>query len=182
MNGLYLDDVLRTLTQSRRSALIAALTAGLFGRSTVEAKKKRKRKHKKQTKVQPPTPNEFGCLEVGDACVSEDDCCSGVCDGKTCRAHDVGTCGQGQSDVCAIQNPDDAVCVREGLPGLCFRTTAGSDICMNRFLCAPCQRDADCLALGFPQGSACVPLTGDLACDDLCQGETSRTACVFAMF
>lgn len=126
---------------------------------------KKKRKHKKRKKK--ATPNAFGCLEVGDPCQSEDQCCSGICEGKkgkrTCRAHDTGTCKQdGQLVPCNNRTTCG-----------CLHTTAGSDICSELFVpggsaCAACQRDADCLALGFPPGSACglspIPCESGMAC------------------
>lgn len=155
---------------SRRDVLRGLAGAGLgLGIARLpdlaEAKKKRKRKHKKKEKK--VRPNEFGCFEVGDPCRSEADCCSGICEGKkgklTCRAHDTGTCKQdGQLVPCNNRTTCG-----------CLHTTAGSDICSELFVpggsaCAACQRDADCLALGFPPGSACglspIPCESGMAC------------------
>jgi hypothetical protein len=66
--------------------------------------------------------------------------------------------------------------VCNGNKGICFRTTAGSNVCINNFDCADCQRDVDCAALGYPSGAACVPVGGDLACAGLCE---TGMACVF---
>jgi hypothetical protein len=90
------DDLLRALSQPRRSFLagVVAIAAGWRGGRDASAKKKRKRKHRKKRR-RTATPNEFGCLEVGDPCKSSDQCCSGICDGKkdnkSCRAHGGGT-------------------------------------------------------------------------------------------
>jgi hypothetical protein len=123
-----------------------AAATGFLAKPGADAKKKRKHK-KRKPKAQ---PNEFGCLEVGDPCKSDEQCCSGVCEGKKCRAHDTGTCKQdGQLAPCNNRTNCG-----------CFTTTAGSDICAELFPpsdCAACQRDADCEALGFPLGSACAP-------------------------
>lgn len=169
MDGSHFDDLLRSLTRPRRSLLggSLALATGWLGVSAIDAKKKRKHKKRKAKKAK---PNEFGCLELGDPCQSEDQCCSGICEGKkgkkTCRAHDTGTCDQTAVGYCEAENPNLTVC--NGGNCLCFATTAGSNVCTNNVTCTDCKRDADCLALGFPRGSACAPVGGDLACDVLC--------------
>jgi hypothetical protein len=152
------EDLTRSLSgvPSRRN-LLGGLVAGVLGLGATPfsdlaaAKKKRKRK-KKEKKAK---PNAFGCLEVGDPCQSEEQCCSGICDGKKgknqCRAHDTGTCNQ--------EGPILVPCNNQSNCG-CFGTTASSFVCAELFPpseCAACQRDADCLALGFPPGSACAP-------------------------
>lgn len=177
MDGSHFDDLTRSFTESRRAIFGGALTlaVGWLGVTGVEAKKKRKRKRKNHKKVQPPTPNEFGCLEVGDLCTSEDDCCSGVCEGskgkKTCRSHGTGTCYQDQVGYC-LAEPDDAFIIcNNSFNCFCYTTTAGSNFCgQGRSLndedprCADCQTDADCLSLGYPAGSACAPVaTGNCA-------------------
>jgi hypothetical protein len=153
---------------SRRHLMrgLASLGLGLgMARLIDNAEAKKKHKHRHKNRKPKATPNEFGCLEVGDRCTSEDDCCSRVCEGKkgkrTCQAHDAGTCKQdGQLVPC--NNRTDCGC---------FRTTAGSDICSELFgpsECADCQRDADCEALGFPPGTACglspIPCESGMAC------------------
>jgi hypothetical protein len=131
---------------------------------SAEAKKKGKKKPRKGR------PNAFGCLEVGDPCRNAAQCCSGICKGKKgvrrCRAHDTGTCKQ-DGVLAPCNNRTNCGC---------FRTTAGSDICAELFPpsdCAECQRDADCLDLGFPAGSACGPgpCEGGMACYVPCGAE-----------
>lgn len=153
MDSTRFDALVQALVESRRSLLAGGLTFGLgqIGVSPIEAKS-RKRKRKKKPKR--ASPNTYGCLDVGDPCQTPDECCSGVCDGskgkRTCRAHDTGTCKQdGQLAPCNNRTNCG-----------CFRTTGGYDMCSELFPpsdCADCRRDADCEALGFPQGSACVP-------------------------
>lgn len=153
MDSIRFDALVQSLAESRRSLLAGtlALGAGWVGISTIEAKSK-KRKRKKKPKQ--ASANEYGCLDVGDPCQSADQCCSGICDGKkgqrTCLAHDTGTCKQdGQLVPCNNRTNCG-----------CFTTTGGSDVCAELFPpseCANCRRDTDCEALGFPQGSACIP-------------------------
>ncbi len=182
------DAVTRTISSlpSRRDLLRGLAGAGLglgIARlpELVEAKKKRK----KRKKVKKPQPNQFGCLEVGDACSSEADCCSGICEGtrkKTCQSHGTGTCPQDRAGIC-LSTADDVPFLKCNNGGACFcyTTTAGSSFCGDRgpvlgdaASCADCQTDADCDALGFPEGSACAPVgTG------YCAGEcASGMACL----
>lgn len=144
---------MQSFGDSRRSLLAGglALAAERIAGSVGEAKRRRRKRKKKPKKA---SPNEFGCLSVNAACTSAEECCSGVCEGKkgkrSCRAHDTGTCKQdGQLVPCNNRTNCG-----------CFVTTGGSDICAELFppsACAECRRDPDCEALGFPQGSACIP-------------------------
>jgi hypothetical protein len=179
MNELHFDDMLRTLTRSRRSLAAGAVAAiaGLLIAPGSDAKKKRKRKHKKRKpKAQ---PNEFGCFEVGDPCTSEADCCSGVCEGKKCRAHGTDVCGQDEPGVCTAPF-DDIPSLGCGTNCFCYRTTAGSNFCSSgvwtgdQWNCTDCKTDADCLALGFPAGSACAQV-GRGICSGWCD---SGMACL----
>lgn len=172
MDGSRFDQFSRALTGSRRSVLggTLALAAGWLGASRVEAKKKHKKRKPKAK------PNEFGCLEVGDACKSTDQCCSGVCGGKKgkkqCRAHDTGTCRQDGFGICSGDSGTPFACNNSGFC-VCFHTTAGSNFCAELDnggleICADCQKDADCQALGFPSGSACIPLS-EGGCAGMCE-------------
>jgi hypothetical protein len=179
MEGMHFDDLLRSLTQSRRSLAAGALAtvAGLLVGPGVNTRSKRKKRKPKK-----PKPNAFGCLEVGDPCKRAGQCCSGICQGrkgkKRCQAHGVGTCAQDGPDFCsALEVPfcnenDPPTCV-------CARTTANSNFCGTPFpptACADCQTDGDCEALGFPPGSACVPWRSGTC--DLCQtGMTCMAPC-----
>lgn len=141
----------------------------------VEARKKRKRRKKK---ANPPQPNAFGCLSVGVACSSEAECCSGICAGakkKTCQAHGTANCPQNHVGIC-LATTDEIPVLKCGNNDLCFcyTTTAGSNFCGDRGprlndmrACADCQKDADCVALGFPVGSACAPV-GNGYCSGRC--------------
>jgi hypothetical protein len=167
------DAVTRSLSgfPSRRDLLRGLAGAGLglgIARlpDLVDAKKKRKKRKKKAKK---PQPNAYGCLEIGDACGSEADCCSGICEGtkkKTSRAHGTGTCPQDSVGIC-LATADETPVLKCGNSDVCFcyTTTAGSNFCGHlgprigdQAACADCQTDADCAALGFPAGSACAPV------------------------
>ena len=144
----------------------------------MEAKKKRKRKKHRKRKPQ-AKPNSFGCLEVNDPCTSEADCCSGICEGKKCRAHGTDICRQDRPGVCTA-DPADVPSLGCGANCYCFRTTAGSNFCApvvrtsGQEDCTTCQQDADCLALGYPPGSACAPV-GRGNCTGFC---SSGMACL----
>lgn len=170
MDAPRFDALVQSLAGSRRLLLAGGLTlaAGPIGDSLIEAKnKKRKRKNKKK-KPKKATPNEFGCLEVNASCTSPEECCSSVCDGKLCRAHNPGSCDQNlEKETCLASSPADIVELRcDNDPNCgCYRTTAGSRYC-SAFLaneddprCADCKTDADCVALGFPPEAACAPVS-----------------------
>jgi hypothetical protein len=153
-----------TSVPSRRDVLRGLVGAGLglvAARlpDTAEAKKKRKQRPKKSK------PNQYGCLSVGAACKNAELCCSGICEGKKgkrkCRAHGAGTCDQTQRGACTAADPAATACNdTEGCN--CLETTAGSTFCGPSggpgIACAGCLNDADCERLGFPPGSACIPL------------------------
>jgi hypothetical protein len=158
------DHLARSLTGSRRSLLagVLAVAIGWLGAPGVKAKKKPKTK---------PKPNRYGCLDVGDPCKRDGQCCSGICKGKPgkkrCRAHDTGTCPQRRPGLCDPHQPTVTPCNNETC--VCLRTTADSNFCANAnsVNCADCKKDADCLAEGFPKGTACVPMTGG-ECTNFC--------------
>jgi hypothetical protein len=82
----------------RRSLLAAAVATAVFRMGVVGADARKRRKPRKR-KQRAAAPNAFGCIDVGDLCQNDGQCCSGICDGKkgkrTCRAHDAGTCTAG---------------------------------------------------------------------------------------
>src|SRR5687767_12317879 len=106
MDGHQFDDMLRALSESRRSLLGAALAAagGLAGFTTIDAKKKKKKKCAKKCKdgcctgkngkcVKPAQQNatqcgtggeicrRTGCGGGGDTCATT---CEGCCAGNAC--------------------------------------------------------------------------------------------------
>ena len=162
MDGSQFDDAVRALIASRRALVSGALAIAMARLGVVQTGAKKKRKRKKKAKK--PKPNEYGCLEVGAPCKSEADCCSGICEGgkgkKRCQGHGAGTCSQEAPGFC--QEGPSAIC-DNSTTCVCARTTAGSNFCGTLAVpssgCADCQTDADCEALGFPPGSACVPFS-----------------------
>lgn len=172
MDGVRFDSVLRDLAASRRMYLggMLALAGGWRLSAAGEAKKKRKKR-----KPRKPKPNAFGCLGIGQPCKDASRCCSGVCTGKRgkrkCAAHGTGTCDQDGPGFCAVGGV--ALC-NGSLTCICAESTAGSYFCGDAAppsACAACSKDADCEALGFPLGSACVPWTFG-ACAGLCETST----------
>jgi hypothetical protein len=129
-----------------------------------------------RVRLGPGTAGAAGCRRVGEGCRSAAKCCSGVCRGpkgkKTCRAHGVGTC-RPEQDFCL---EEDGFC--NGTDEcICLTTTGGALFCAAAGgICTVCERDRDCLELGFPPGSACVRLSGG-RCTDSCT-ETGGTICI----
>ena len=202
MDQHYFDGLSRTLARlpSRRDVLRGLAGAGLgLGalRQPDAIAAKKKGRHKKTRKKHPPSPplqpslqlplvfNQYGCVEVGQACRGDNSlCCSGICDGAVpanehepdnsrCAAHGSGTCHQDREGICTIPNLALATCNNRSNCG-CIRTVAGSNFCAELFSggpgssqCAFCQRDADCVALGLPPETACAPVF-DGICAGLC--------------
>lgn len=163
---------------SRRGAL-ADLASGLLafvplafgGGDTAEGKKKRKAKK--------PRRNAFGCVDVGAGCAGNDDlCCSGICEGKKppkgkkdtsqCVAHNAGGCTP-QRSLCLTDSTTLSSCNASDT-AQCLTTTGNAGFCIpygtidQDVVCQICAKDADCLALGFPPGSACVIQRGAPGC------------------
>jgi hypothetical protein len=82
-------------------------------------------------------------------------------------AHNVGACAAGLDLCVGIEQPCG------DLGGACFQTTGKASFCGDQGgQCVVCARDADCVALGFGAGAAC--LVCDLPCPD------TGTACTRA--
>lgn len=169
---------------SRRDILRGLAGVGLgVGALTLSATANAK-KHRKRKKRNPKaTPNSFGCLEVDDPCKSAEQCCSGVCEGKkgkrTCRAHGAGTC-QPQPGVCTNPDPGVGTCNNNSFC-YCHRTTANSIYCAGQehTECADCRKDADCVALGYPPESACIPYSAGICAGACASGMACVVPCGF---
>lgn len=149
--------------------------------------KKKKGKKKQQPNVPPtspppptpPTPNAYGCFSVGVTCTSASECCSSLCDGGVCQGHGAGTCSPQLEAVCEAGTPSAALYCNNSTKCYCTRTTGGSNFCgsIEVYGCADCSRDADCLDLGFPAGTACAPFSTGI-CASTCQsGRICMTPC-----
>jgi hypothetical protein len=153
-----------SLLLNRRS-LAGALGAAIAV-PNLAAAKKRKRK-KKKAKF-----NEFGCVDVGNFCKNDDQCCSGICQGtkgkRKCKAHDQSTCQPGQ-DVCV---DEASLCTTTaGTVGGCVRTTGNAGYCAGEADCIECAKDADCVPFCGAQG-ACI------VCAQCVEENARGTACV----
>jgi hypothetical protein len=158
MDADRLDSLARSLSSSssRRDALrlfagsaLATLAAGL-GVAETEA-------------------NHFGCLHWKERCSSGDECCSGICKRKTCRAPNKGRCRLSHN-FCAGGN--DKRCK----PGcVCNNTTGNAPHCGGAAFCpaVECQRDADCGLLG----AACIPPVNCQGCGSPATQNFCQRAC-----
>ena len=173
---------------SRRDVLRAVAGTGL-GLGTLgaldHAQAGKKRRKKKKTR--PLVLNQYGCVDVGQACRGDNSrCCSGVCDGAAprkgkpdqsrCVPHNAGVCTR-ETNSCEVgvevscgPKPQVNVCtVTTGNAAFCADISAGTTT-----HCRVCRKDTDCQG-EFGAGSACVVLGG--ACTPLCVA-TGRTACL----
>jgi hypothetical protein len=163
MDETRFDHLIRTLTDSRRSLLGAALglAAGTRCAADADAKKRRKRRRKKQR----PAFNQYGCVNVGGKCFGNSgNCCSGICEGtgaeSRCVAHHAEDCVV-SDDTCQEFTPCGPI-----PKGACYRTTGNAGFCGNPGLCdcSTCSKDTDCEAQ-FGPGSACVVCsTSEVSC------------------
>jgi hypothetical protein len=149
-----LDRLSRSVsTVLSRRAVARALGLGALALPDLAGAKKHHHKHKVKF-------NDFGCVNVGNVCTSDDQCCSGICEGKqgkkTCQAHDQSTCQAGQN-IAFCGGSADGDCVdSSGTPGGdCFTTTGNAGICAQGGGCFICTKDVDCQAV-FGPGAACA--------------------------
>jgi hypothetical protein len=176
-------------TRRSLAGLLVAGTLGAFGLGDTVAKTG----NKGEGKGRKLRRNEFGCVNVGNACRGNDAaCCSGACEGKKpkkgekdtsrCVARNVLDCA-GKPLFCTAPL-EDSFCnrEREGLSA-CWGTTGKALFCgdMATFdretSCHKCRKDTDCEDLGFPPGSACILIPNVGECGDGCLA-TDRRACM----
>jgi hypothetical protein len=166
------------LSRAASSLLSRRLLAGGLGLAALafptlgEAKRKRRKRRRRRRKNKVAF-NAFGCVDVGNFCTSDDQCCSGSCEGekdkRRCQAHDQSTC-QGQ-DGCL---GDQALCqTTANAPGICALTTGNASYCAATRFCRNCARDADCVPF-CGGGAACI------VCAEC--GFGTRTACASVNF
>lgn len=185
MDDFHFDDLVRSLTRSRRAVVAGALGFGLFALpGLVDARKrkhkKRKKKHKKKI-----ARNAFGCVDVAGFCNTSGDCCSGICEGpkgkKTCQDHDASTCQAGQTDGFCSGLVGEVGCVTSTAEdGVCLTTTGNAPYCAISGGCFSCARDADCVPFC---GSAAACIACPANCADaggtMCAAPSSGT-CAFS--
>lgn len=178
MEGAAFDIVSRRLARSRHTLVGAGLmTVGAMVGIPISGPPERVASKKR--KQAPLVRNAFGCVDVGGKCRgSNENCCSGVCQGSkprkgkqdrsVCLAHDTGACLLAD-DSCA-ENAASTPCQRGGI---CVRTTGNAPFCglEGRSSCQVCTRDSDCRAL-LGGGSACT------ICDKGNCSETGFRVCV----
>lgn len=179
MDPQRFDDLVRHLPLRPRRDVLTGLAGGVLAMlpsaSVREAEAKKNKNRKKPLKR-----NDFGCVDVGKACRGNDNnCCSGVCDGKkpkkgdrdksTCVAHDASTCVAGQTvAACDGVTVECATTSGEG-DGQCVTTTGKAPYCFGAARCFACKKDADCVAV-CGAGAACFPCAAEC-------GDTVGTAC-----
>jgi hypothetical protein len=156
MDANAFDGLSRSVSRllSRRALTVALGIAALGGWEAVGAKKKgkkgKKRKKKGNNGGNAPPPqvvfNEFGCVNVGNFCQNSGQCCSGICTGAVCQAHNEETCQAGNVDCSGAGNPD----------GLCTTTTGNAGYCLGDLECFNCSKDADCVAFCSNPEAACI--------------------------
>jgi hypothetical protein len=150
-----------------RRGLAGALGLGLLApAAVVDARKKHKHKKKQKAKF-----NDFGCVDVGDFCKNDGQCCSGICEGKKCQAHDVNGCQTGQRETFCGGGADSRCTSADGSGGFCDTTTGNAGYCARTVTCAVCKKDADCVPFCGPR-AACLPCPGEP-----CIGFGVSTAC-----
>jgi len=135
---------------------VTALFGSAFGALDADANKKRHKKRKKRRRPNlPPVTAPVPTRKVG-----------------TCSA---------LRNRCTVVDPAIANCDPDNQFSACLRTASDELFCGTLFgfdaavNCKACTQDADCLALGFPPGSACVQLGGQF-----CNGceATNNRACL----
>lgn len=165
----------RLLTRRRLAGALGLAAVGLPG--LADAKKKhRKLRRKRKKHEQRVAFNEFGCVNLGHFCQNDEQCCSGICEGrkgkKRCRAHGESTCQAGQQLMfCGVDSVDVPCVTSTGEPGFCDTTTGQAPYCTRKGACMPCRKDADCIEL-CGQQAACV------VCSGCVEANGAQTSCV----
>jgi hypothetical protein len=181
MDQHHISSLTRSLTRvpSRRDVWRGLVGAGLglaVARLPDVSKGKKKGKGKKKSKKPHSKPNAYGCLNVGAACGNDDQCCSGVCEGKTCRAHHAGIC-RVDSDLCTTGAAHVCNIVGDADTCACVLTTGNAPFCGQTgdgLSCQDCDKDSDCEEQ-FGPGAACFVLAG--VCEEFCAEAGGITAC-----
>ena len=162
MDSQQFDDLLRSLSHSRRSALAVLLAAssGLGGAAGAAARKGRKKRKKKKKKR--CTPKCSGKTCGADGCGGS----CGACFGGTCTAS-ICTCTAGYEvcrGACLVACPD----MQQRNPDTC-------GCCIGSQSSVPCSSDAQCCS-GHCDGGFCRGRNGQEGCtfDDQCASTDCR--------
>lgn len=180
MDGRSFDNLLRSLTKSRRSLVGSALTAGgiLAGLTSAEAKKKKKKCAKKCkdgccTKkygkcIRPAQQSSTRCGSGGEICRTNcegpvcDEDCIGCCDGPTC-IEDTSDAQCGGGGAACFPCGADQSCTGLACCGKLGRTCSADEPCCltGKLACesgkccvnndGPCTKSSDCCPLGSEQ-------------------------------
>ena len=161
----------RALARAAPGLAIAAALMPWSG-SDLDARRRKKRNNKSKA-------NRFGCRNVGRACSSASQCCSGICEGqggkgkngkrrkKTCRAHDSGGCRVEQDSCSGDFFPCTAT---NGENGFCHVTTGAASYCGVFATTFDCAKDEDCIELCGPEAACVVCDNPDLGSFQVCMG------------
>lgn len=181
MDAAHFDRLTRSLVTrfSRRSLLVGLTVLGLVQQDgAVTAIARQGHKHKPKIRR-----NAFGCVNVGDTCTRNAQCCSNRCQGnkgkKTCRAHDTGIV-LGRGGGCRVADDscgghDTSCTTTAGEEGRCFVTTGNAGYCLFDGDCFPCTKDLDCVPF-CGDGAACIVCdTSGTDCDTICNGPGNCT-------
>ena len=127
------------------------------------------KKRKKKVKF-----NEFGCVNVGNFCKHDDQCCSGICEGKKgkrkCRNHDAGSGCQKGDNSCVEDLPDCTTATGISAQTRCGTTTGNASYCWFDGDCMNCSKDEECQELCGP-AAACIKCPNcSMAFDTACVG------------
>lgn len=153
--------ILVSLSRREMAGVLGLFAVAIPG--SMQARKKRRKRRKRIKR------NAFGCVNVGGACRTGGQCCSGICQGKQgrkrCQAHNASTCTG--TDGCSAEFVG---CITEnGVDGTCNVTTGGASFCTTSAVCFDCTVDADCVTK-CGAGAACLdcaeclPLGRQTAC------------------
>lgn len=155
--------VSRLLSRRALTATLGVAALGMSDLAEAKKKKKKRKKRKKKKNQQQVILNDFGCVNVGNFCQNDEQCCSNICEGNECQDHDESTCVDGDTS-CGLANIPCTTTLDEN--GRCFTTTGNAHFCgadgAGSVACFTCTKDADCVP-DFGEGSACILCT---QCED----------------
>lgn len=165
MESTRFDRIARRLSAAgTRRRTLGALALGALGLASIHRSAPVSAgEHPHKNKKRKLRRNRFGCVNVGQRCQTNGQCCSGICQGKQgqqrCKGHDSGGCAAGQK-ITICGGSDEACTTTTGLAGACQTTTGNAGFCRAEDLIFDCNRDADCQELFGDPAAACVVCEG----------------------